>query len=70
MREHIVVSIIPHSALDSKQMLFRPREKEKEILVVLTKEPLSHLRYDGGVHTPVRSKLGVYSSFALLFCCI
>ena len=51
-------------------MLFRPREKEKEILVVLTKEPLSHLRYDGGVHTPVRSKLGVYSSFALLFCCI
>ena len=24
----------------------------------------------GGVHTPVKSKLGVYSSFALLFCCM
>ena len=48
-------------------MLFLPREKEKEILVVLTKESR---RDDGGVHTPVRSKLGVYSSFALLFCCI
>ena len=48
-------------------MLFRPREKEKEILVVLTKESR---RDDGGVYTPVMSKLGVYSSFALLFCCI
>ena len=24
----------------------------------------------GSIYTPVRSKLGVYSSLALLFCCI
>ena len=48
-------------------MLFRPREKEKEILVVLTKEPR---RDDGGVHTPDKSKLGEYSTFALLYSCI
>ena len=44
-------------------MLFRPREKEKEILVVLTKEPLSHLRDDGGV-TPRQVKAG-----RILFLC-
>ena len=65
-------------------MLFRPREKEKgnfgcfdertpqspAVTANLIVEPLASRRDDGGVHTPVRSKLGVYSSFALLFCCI
>ena len=63
MCEHIVVSIIPRSQNKCKGIRQTAGEKEGAILVILPKKA-------SFCQMPVRSKLGVYSSLALLFCCM